>query len=184
VSAGKENLQWQADDQLPAQQRSQHVAGRHHHHQHRQQQQEHGCAPGDLASDSGSSSRDGDSSGSGSDSSTGMLRLAAERSARETAAEVATIAAMLNPARGDNSSSSSAARLDTGLGGQQAAAEPSSAAAVAGSSSSGSSPMAEVRRLLKEKAELLATGLYGREDAVIGQIDARVQALAELAAAG
>jgi hypothetical protein len=42
--------------------------------------------------------------------------------------------------------------------------------------------MAEVRRLLKEKAELLSTGLYGRQDAVILQIDARVQALAELAA--
>jgi hypothetical protein len=57
-------------------------------------------------------------------------------------------------------------------------------AAAAGGGSNDGSPMAEVRRLLKEKAELLATGLYGREDAVIQQIDMRVQALAELAAGG
>jgi hypothetical protein len=55
------------------------------------------------------------------------------------------------------------------------------AAAVGGN---GSYPMVEVRRLLKEKAELLATGLYGREDAVIQHIDMRVQALAELAPGG
>ena len=42
-------------------------------------------------------------------------------------------------------------------------------------------PMSEVRRLLREKVELLATGLYGSDDAVIVQIDARVQQLAELA---
>lgn len=42
-----------------------------------------------------------------------------------------------------------------------------------------SNPLSEVRRLLKEKVELLASGLYGRDDAVILQIDARVQALAE-----
>lgn len=170
LSAGKENLQWQADERpMPARQRSQHV-GRHHHHQ--QQEQEHGFAPGSHSDSGGSSCDDGSS-----DSSTGMLRVAAERSARETAAEAATIAAMLNPAR----SSSSAARLDAG--GEQAVAPSDAAAGVAAAAGSGS-PMAEVRRLLKEKAELLATGLYGREDAVIGQIDARVQLLAELAAAG
>jgi hypothetical protein len=37
----------------------------------------------------------------------------------------------------------------------------------------------EVRRLLAEKAELLASGLYTREDFVIQQLDRRVQQLAE-----
>lgn len=37
----------------------------------------------------------------------------------------------------------------------------------------------EVRRLLKEKVELLSSGLYNKDDAVILQIDARVQELAE-----
>ena len=37
----------------------------------------------------------------------------------------------------------------------------------------------EVRRLLAEKAELLASGLYIREDVVIQQLDRRVQQLAE-----
>jgi hypothetical protein len=36
-----------------------------------------------------------------------------------------------------------------------------------------------VRRLLKEKVELLASGLYARDDPVVLQIEARVQALAE-----
>jgi hypothetical protein len=39
--------------------------------------------------------------------------------------------------------------------------------------------LSEVRRLLKEKVELLASGLYARDDPVVLQIDARVQALAE-----
>eukprot|EP00878_Enallax_costatus_P021260 GHUV01022502.1.p1 GENE.GHUV01022502.1~~GHUV01022502.1.p1 ORF type:complete len:531 (+),score=261.65 GHUV01022502.1:951-2543(+) len=50
--------------------------------------------------------------------------------------------------------------------------------------SPGVDPLMEVRRLLKEKVELLASGLYGRDDAVILQIDARVQALAEQQLAG
>jgi hypothetical protein len=38
--------------------------------------------------------------------------------------------------------------------------------------------MAEVRRLLKERAELLSSGLYSRGDEVIAELDARVAALA------
>lgn len=155
---------------------------------HRTQQQ-HSYAPNH--SHSGGSSDD-----ESSDSSTGMLRLAAERSARETAAEVATIAAMLNPPRSSSSTPAQSAGAElqqqrAGQAGDMSAAEllrqkvaGVDAAAAGSSGSDGSSPMAEVRRLLKEKAELLATGLYGREDAVIQQIDMRVQALAELAAGG
>ena len=37
----------------------------------------------------------------------------------------------------------------------------------------------ELRRLLSEKAELLASGLYKRDDIVIQQLDMRVQQLAQ-----
>lgn len=39
--------------------------------------------------------------------------------------------------------------------------------------------MREVRRLLKEKAHLLATHLYSSHDPVIQQLDMRIQQLAE-----
>ncbi|WIA21573.1 hypothetical protein OEZ85_000765 [Tetradesmus obliquus] len=53
------------------------------------------------------------------------------------------------------------------------------AAAAAASPSRGSHGSDKVRRLLKEKVELIASGLYARDDPVVLQIDARVQALAE-----
>jgi hypothetical protein len=200
LPAGKENQQWQPDHQAATNMRSHtHQHKRNHRHHQQQQQEQQRYAPRHM-DDSGS---DTDSSSS-SDGMEG-LRLAAERSARQTAAEVATLAAMLNPPRSseDHGGSGEGApneapqnhqqqqsdaqayptraplpsAIDSSVNGGAAAA----AAAAAGSSSS-SSPMAEVRRLLKEKAELLSTGLYGRQDAVILQIDARVQALAELAA--
>jgi hypothetical protein len=43
----------------------------------------------------------------------------------------------------------------------------------------GGGAMAEVRRLLREKAELLATGLYSREDSLLKQIDTRIQQVVE-----
>ncbi len=46
-----------------------------------------------------------------------------------------------------------------------------------GSAAAAVSTVLEVRRLLKERNELLATGLYARDDALIVQIDARVQEL-------
>jgi hypothetical protein len=63
------------------------------------------------------------------------------------------------------------------MGNHQATA--ASSAAAGSPSAPGSNPLSEVRRLLKEKVELLASGLYNRDDAVILQIDARVQQLAE-----
>jgi hypothetical protein len=56
---------------------------------------------------------------------------------------------------------------------QQQQQSPSPAAAAA------ADPLSEVRRLLKEKVELLSSGLYARDDPVVLQIEARVQALAE-----
>eukprot|EP00775_Hariotina_reticulata_P003803 gene3803-4060_t len=58
-------------------------------------------------------------------------------------------------------------------------AAASHSAAAGPTSPAGGNPLSEVRRLLKEKVELLASGLYSRDDAVILQIDARVQHLAE-----
>ena len=58
------------------------------------------------------------------------------------------------------------------------------AAAAAGEAEEGRShaggqgqDLAEIRRLLAEKAELLATGIYSREDPVIVELDAQVQSL-------
>jgi hypothetical protein len=175
--ADKENQHWQPGEtdnfgRQPAP----------HHHGHRQQH---------YAQQHSSSSSDGECSSS----STDALRLAAERSARETAAEAATIAEMLNPPCSTGSAAAgSPAQQDQwrigqhhaqGNGGSAAAAAATITAAAGASAKAAAgvhSPMEEVRRLLKEKAELLATGLYGRDDGVIMQIDARVQALAELAA--
>lgn len=178
--ADKENQHWQpGETDSFGRQPAQHHRGHRQHH---------------YAQRHSSSSSDGESSSS----STDALRLAAERSARETAAEAATIAEMLNPPCSTGSASAgSPTEQDQWRTGQQhgnsgsaAAAGPNTqaagvsakAAAAAAATAATHRPMEEVRRLLKEKAELLATGLYERDDGVIMQIDARVQALAELAA--
>lgn len=68
--------------------------------------------------------------------------------------------------RGDGSAE------EKGLG---AAAGASAAAAQA--QEGDAARVAELRRLLGEKAELLATGIYTREDAVIVELDAQIQAV-------
>ncbi len=75
----------------------------------------------------------------------------------------------------DGSSRSKGKGVRSGKGGRTADASGASAAAAAAAAGS----MAEVRRLLREKAELLRTGLYRREDALVVQIDARIQQLVE-----
>lgn len=177
--AGKENQASPAGGLHPPKQ----YTSRHHHrsgpapapqaHWEEQQQRQMGLYGSDG---DGGSDRDGQCS-SGSSSDAGSDSLAAERSAQEATVEVATLAAMLNPPREPNADRQGGSSKQDG-----SSLEAKAAKAHKGGSSCGS-PMTEVRRLLKEKAELLATGLYTRDDVVIMQIDARVQALAELAAA-
>lgn len=52
------------------------------------------------------------------------------------------------------------------------------AGVVAAGSGGGEAHLPEIRRLLKERAELLLTGVYTREDPLVLQLDQRVAALA------
>lgn len=62
-----------------------------------------------------------------------------------------------------------------------AAAHAASPAAVPAGAASPGQRLQELRRLLKERAQLLSTGLYGPKDDVIAAIDARMQQLADAA---
>jgi hypothetical protein len=101
--------------------------------------------------------------------------------------DVDTLATLLNPPRGAGGSDqevqpgvglllrkAAAAAAGVTDGGQQQLQQQTRDGGGGGSASVAH----EIKRLLQEKVDLLATGLYTRDDAVILQIEARVQALA------